>query len=60
MVVGGRGGNGVVGPRNSPNVARGGKRPQLRPGAKKNWGEVELFLLGWNSRAQEYKPDPGK
>lgn len=36
MVVRGRGGNGEVGPRNSPNVGRGEERPQLRSGAKQN------------------------
>lgn len=43
---------------NGPNVV--GKGEALgKSGAKKGWGEVEPFLLGWEPRGQGDKLDPG-
>lgn len=43
---------------NSPNVMGEGKG-LVNTGAKKGWGQVEPFLLGWEPRRQGYKLDPG-
>ena len=58
MVVGGKVRPEWLAQGNGPNVG-GGARPQSRSGAKKGWGEVEPFLLRWDSRGQGYEPDPG-